>query len=46
MLGPWLHIRHRHIVVKWSVSVGAMEGITIEHVKPGVTLSPIIARLK
>lgn len=29
MLGPWLHIRHCHIV-EMVVSVGAMEGITIE----------------
>lgn len=46
MLGSWLLIRHCHIVVKWSVSVGALEGITIEHVKQGVTLSLVIASLK
>lgn len=46
MLGSWLQIHHRHIVVKWSVSVGALEGITIERVKQGVTLSLVIASLK
>ena len=46
MLGSWLLIRHCHIVVKWSVSVGALEGITIEQVKQGVTLSLVIAKSK